>query len=279
MLSMNHEWKFDSPGPIAPGVVDAFSDFINRIADYGTQQPILERFKYYFASAAGIRHYHSSSASWAASDLQRVMSEAVANAPLFIDAFYSALQSLKRDNPSLAVPDVPRINRALAENDAGYKIRGDELVATRIPQAITVSTRPPSLNHQAQEIIESALAAADRALSEGKGRQAVQELLWLLETITTAFRGTPTEQGSIHGKYFNSIIREFCADLGNQRDQIFKWMMTLHGFLSSPSGGGIRHGLDLADGNPVQINEARLYCNLIRSYINYLITEYERRQR
>ena len=53
-------------------------------------------------------------------------------------------------------------------------------------------------------------------------------------------------------------------------------MMALHGYLSSPTGGGIRHGLDLSDGNPVQINEARLYCNLIRSYITYLSTEHER---
>ena len=129
----------------------------------------------------------------------------------------------------------------------------------------------------AQESIESALAAADKALVEGKGRQAVQELLWLLETIATAFRGAPTADGSVHGRYFNKIIGELReARRGNQQDQILGWMMTLHGFLSSPTGGGIRHGLDLTDGSPVQINEARVYCNLIRSYITYLITEHER---
>lgn len=33
------------------------------------------------------------------------------------------------------------------------------------------------------------------------------------------------------------------------------------------TGGGVRHGVDLREGVALQINEARLYCNLIRSYI------------
>jgi hypothetical protein len=53
-------------------------------------------------------------------------------------------------------------------------------------------------------------------------------------------------------------------------------MMTLHGYLSSPTGGGVRHGVDLRDGLALHINEARLYCNLIRSYITFLIGEHER---
>ena len=44
-------------------------------------------------------------------------------------------------------------------------------------------------------------------------------------------------------------------------------MMTLHGYLSSPTGGGIRHGVDLREGLALQLDEAQLYCNLIRSYL------------
>ena len=51
--------------------------------------------------------------------------------------------------------------------------------------------------------------------------------------------------------------------------------MTLHGFLSSPTGGGVRHGLDLKDGVARADHEARLYCNLIRSYITYLPEEHD----
>lgn len=280
MLQMNHDWQYDSPGPIASGVMEDFLVFINRIAGQGNQKPILEHFKKYFANAAGVPHHVSSSASWAASDLDRIMSEAAVNAPLFIDAFHAACQSLEARNPGIAVPDATRINRVLAEHDAGYEIRGNVLVATRRPQVVAVPPRPPSLDHQAQELIERSLADAEKALAKGNGRQAVQELLWLLETVATAFRGTPTAEGSVHGRYLNKIISELRADRrGSPQDQVLGWMMTLHGFLSSPTGGGIRHGLDLTDGNPVQINEARLYCNLIRSYLTYLITEHERLRR
>ena len=54
------------------------------------------------------------------------------------------------------------------------------------------------------------------------------------------------------------------------------WVTTLHGYLSSPTGGGIRHGANLKAGIEIQPNEARLFCNLIRSYISFLMAEHER---
>jgi hypothetical protein len=59
-------------------------------------------------------------------------------------------------------------------------------------------------------------------------------------------------------------------------DQVLEWMMKLHGYLSSPTGGGIRHGTDLAAGIATKPEEARLFCNLIRSYISFLLSEYQR---
>ena len=38
----------------------------------------------------------------------------------------------------------------------------------------------------------------------------------------------------------------------------------------------MRHGLDLREGVPITDNEARLFCNLIRSYVGFLLTEHER---
>jgi hypothetical protein len=54
------------------------------------------------------------------------------------------------------------------------------------------------------------------------------------------------------------------------------WIEALHGYLSSPTGGGVRHGADLSGDLVIDPNEARLYCNLIRSYITYLMAEHER---
>lgn len=276
MLNINPDWHFDSPGPIAGSVEHDFGNFITRMGAQGGQV-VLECFKRHFASAANVQYYPSTNQSWAQTDLERVMTSAADNAPLFIVAFVSACEELIEKYTGLAIPDVTRINRTLSEGGAGYEIRGDDLVATSVPATISVPTSPPSLDHQAQAIIEKSLADADRALSEGNGRQAVQELLWLLETIATAFRDLPTADGTVQGKYFNKIVGKLRAgSRGMHQEQIIGWMLTLHGFLSAPSGGGVRHGLDLASGEPADIDEARLYCNLIRSYISYLITAHAR---
>lgn len=50
---------------------------------------------------------------------------------------------------------------------------------------------------------------------------------------------------------------------------------TLHGYLSSPTGGGVRHGTDLKEGIAIQPHEARLYCNLARSYLSFLLEEHD----
>lgn len=47
----------------------------------------------------------------------------------------------------------------------------------------------------------------------------------------------------------------------------------MHGFLSSPTGGGVRHGTQMAVDVSPTLKEAHLYCNLTRSYINYLLAE------
>ena len=277
MLTFDNNWRFDSPGAIEPGVSNAFSDLINRICGQGDRHSILEHFKSRFAAAAGVPHHRSSNESWAATDLERVMDEAAANAPLFIEAFYDACQDLGRRHESMVVPDAARINRVLGENGAGYEIRLPDLVATAHHEAIPVPERPLALEAEAQRLIEESLRTSDRALAEGRGRQAVQELLWLLETISTAFRGNETPDGSVQGRYFNKIVGELRrSGRGSHQEQILTWMVGLHGFLSSPTGGGVRHGVDLREGAAVKINEGRLYCNLIRSYISYLISEHER---
>jgi len=108
------------------------------------------------------------------------MATAADNAPLYIDALYSACEVLRATQPDMAVLDATRINRVLAEHKAGYEIQGDNFVATGHQKPIAVPERPPSLDAQAHALIQSALEASDRELAVGRGRQAVQEVLWLL---------------------------------------------------------------------------------------------------
>ncbi|MFT8711961.1 hypothetical protein [Komagataeibacter rhaeticus] len=53
-------------------------------------------------------------------------------------------------------------------------------------------------------------------------------------------------------------------------------MTTLYGFLSSPTGGRVRHGADITNTAEMPRGDAELYCNLIRSYLGYLIAEHDR---
>lgn len=277
MLKFNAAWRFDtSPGQAPAGVVNDFFDLIGKIAAQGNRQKILEHFKGYFASAAGATASWSSSVSWAETDLQGYMAQAAENAPLFIEAFYDACETLAHKD--IAVPDVKVMNRILSQHNTGYEIDPPHLLDRRADAGpILVPEKSASLDEQAQEIIQSSLSEAEKLLSEGRHRQAVQEVLWLLETVSTAFQGLDTDAGTVQGKYFNKIVGDLRHRYqGTSLDQILDWMTRLHGYLSSPTGGGIRHGAHLKTGVATTPSEARLFCNLIRSYISFLIAEHER---
>jgi hypothetical protein len=123
VLKFNGAWRFDSPGPVAKGVSSDFTRLIGKIATQGSRQEILEHFKTYFADAAGTTCSWSSSSSWAESDLDSYMSDAAVNAPLFIEAFYDACNSLQNAHPDYAIPDVVMINRVLSNHNAGYQVQ------------------------------------------------------------------------------------------------------------------------------------------------------------
>ena len=278
MLEFEGKWRFESPGSVGHEAEGAFRELIDRICGQGGRWMILEHFKSHFSTAAGMQYYQSSDEGWASTDLDRAMSRASENAPLFIEAFYNACDDLERKHPEMEMPGVARINHILSDAGIGYQIDPPRLVATRDYVPIAIPESVPSLDVQVKETIEKALDASERALNAGNGRQAVQEVLWLLETFSTAFRNEKILDGNIHGRYFSKIIDEL-RDLGAGHQKIiFQWMMNLYGYLSSPTGGGIRHGTDLNEGQELGIAEARLYCNLIRSYLTFLIAEHERLQ-
>jgi hypothetical protein len=102
-------------------------------------------------------------------------------------------------------------------------------------------------------------------------------ILWLLETVSTLFHGLAIGTATVQGKYFNKIVDDLRRhQKGTTSEHVLNWATTLHGYLSSPTGGGVRHGASLKVGIAMQENEARLFCNLIRSYITFLLAEHER---
>jgi hypothetical protein len=274
MLRFDPNWHYNSPGKIENGVSSDILDLICRMAKQGNEKAVLELFKGYFADAVGNPRGYSSSASWAQADLITNMDAAAENAPLFINAFYSGCIQVSEVYPEIAPPKDSHINRVIVQS--GYQIDDGRLISTNTSSPIPVPSQAPTLDDQARALIQGALDASEDALANGNGRQAVQDVLWLLETVSTAFNHPDVLNGGIKGKYFNNIVNSLKKQKEGPEKNILEWMIKLHGFLSSPTGGGIRHGTDITISRSIHINEARLYCNLIRSYTTFLIEEYQR---
>ena len=279
MLNFEHQWRFNSPGKVPDGVISEFSKLIGKIAAQGSRWSVLETFKSYFANASGATSYPSTSESWAETDLITHMEQAAENATLFIEAFYDACEAF-RNGGDYAVPDVAIVNRILTQHEAGFEIKPPDLVSQNAQVHVTVSSDATSVDEQGRSIIRKSLEESEKLLLLGKNRLAVQEILWLLETITTAFESVDVPAGTIGGKYFNKIANDLRRlHRGQILEQVMGWATTLHGYLSSPSGGGIRHGAKLENAVELETHQARLLCNLIRSYIAFLLAEHERLSR
>jgi len=287
LLTFDPSWRFQPPpdglyknSAIPSEAIWEFDSLIGKIATQGTRWDILEHFKGAFSRAVGQTHFPSSSESWAESDLLSVMSQAAQNAPLFLEAFYEACEALRQRG--LFCPDASMINEVCREHDVGYELNPPALQlrdsASAIKSgAVKIVERPPTIAQKALETLHESLERSERLLGEGHPREAVQESLWVLESLATAFRGIEVGGEVVRGKYFNDIARDLKrVAKGSPLERVIEWVTGLHGYLSSPTGGGVRHGIDLSGGISIGAGEARLFCNLIRSYIGYLLAEHER---
>ena len=287
MLRFDPSWRFQPPPDgryknkaIPPEAIWEFDSLIRKVTTQGDRWDMLEHFKGAFFRAVGQTHFRSSSESWAESDLSSVMSQAAENVPLFLEAFYEACEELRQRG--LFAPDVVMINSVCQKHGMGYDLKPPALLLRDSASAIKsepvqVVERPPTIAERALEILQQSLERSERLLTEGHPREAVQESLWVLESLATAFRGIEVDGEAVRGKYFNDIARDLKrVAKGSTLERVIEWVTGLHGFLSSPTGGGVRHGMDLSEGVLIGPSEARLFCNLIRSYIGYLLTEHER---
>lgn len=275
MLNFESSWRFNSPGPISREVVNDFYDFIAKIAR--SEHGLLEHFKRYFAGAAGLTSHRSSNYSWADSDLQNYMDHAGKNAPLFIEAFYDACEDLKDPSDPIPVPDLRTINNVLAKHETHFRIEPPNLIHTVGMGPISAPEIPPTLEEEVQTLIKVSFDESKKLLAEGRHRLAVQELLWLLESVTTVFQGTGEGENTIKGKYFNDLVKDLRnKNRGKSLDMALKWLTELHGYLSAPNGGGIRHGMHLKEGVATTAEEARYYCDFIITSISFLLAEYKK---
>ncbi len=252
-----------------------FEDLIGKIAAQGNRRSLLEHFKGYFCGANGAPHHWSSDEGWAHTDLMRAMKEAAQNPALFIEAFYDGCEALRAEG-KYEIPSVELMNEVLHEHGVLFGIQPPRLIRMGTVARVTAPEPPPTLAEEASAIVRKSMQRADDLLGENRPREAVQEMLWILESIATTFRGASLSTGTVQGRYFNEIARELrSASRGTTLERVVDWSVQLHGYLSSPTGGGIRHGLDLNRKTEISTEEGRLFCNLILSYL-YLMAEHAR---
>jgi hypothetical protein len=208
MLEFPNAWRFSTPGELTKEAYDEFSQLAFRIAR--GQQDIIEHFKKHFASASGSTCSRSSSASWAESDLHGYMRDASHNAPLFIEAFFDACQELEVADDSIPVPEYHVLNKILIDSETKYRIDPPKLLTITDGNLVTLPKDIPiSIDQQSKAVILASFEEANKFLAEERFKPAVQELLWLLETVSTVYKGvTDTDGNIIQGKYFNKIIGE-----------------------------------------------------------------------
>lgn len=268
-LSMPTAWRYGSPGAMGIEVVNAFNSLVHAIASQsGSSWDIFELFKGKFSGGYSV----SSNESWAISDLHKCMMAASNNAATFVSAFWDGCEQVNSEHPEIGLPDADVVNRIMFEHGLPFEVRPPALLPRNPQTPIAVQSSEKSVGERANELIHRSLDEADRLLLEQRPRQAVQEILWLLETVSTAFQGQESGAGTVEGKY--EIIRALRQNnRGNALSEALGWMTKMHGFLSSPGGGGVRHGTQLSVGISPSMKEAHLYCNLTRSYINYLLAE------
>jgi hypothetical protein len=204
------------------------------------------------------------------------MDDAAKNPPLFIDALYSGFL-ISESELKLQVPDASVINAVCRKHNMLIFIDGDSIKLAQNATTIPVSPPPSTLRESSVQLLGESIIRSEQLLMENRGREAVQEMLWVLESLTTGFRGLSLPTGQVNGTYFNQIVQDLKkGSPGTTLNNALKWCEQLHGYLSSPTGGRVRHGIDLNAVDPVSTNEARFFCNLIRSYVGFLQSEHER---
>lgn len=134
-LRFKAAWRFKPPPDnrwqnqtIPPGALDDFHRLIVRTATQGPRQEILEHFKGFFCAVVGHAHVWSSDEGWADTDLHQYMGQAADNAPLFLEAFYDACDTISRVNEHYSAPNTEMINAICEKHRIGYKLNPPDLI-------------------------------------------------------------------------------------------------------------------------------------------------------
>jgi hypothetical protein len=138
--------------PLPDGAVDAFLEMVNVIAGQTRPRSVYEHFKRYFAPAAGVTYVGSSSEEWAGSDLRGFMFDAAANSPVFLSAFYDAIEAL-RSNSTLDLPTLEDVNELCRRARVGFEIHPPDLVPRHVVVSKAITDVMNAMNTAAASLV------------------------------------------------------------------------------------------------------------------------------
>jgi hypothetical protein len=284
MLQFDPRWIFQPPaddelhhGSLPGETVQECLTLIRRVIPEDYRQGTWETFKRGFYPKSGRTYSRSSDSRWAEYDCEAAMFDAASNAPVWIGTFYSSWKELEGTNriPIVGIEDL--LNGILVQTGVGYVVEPPNLRAVGQIATLALVELPAAIGTVERQRVEDSLQLATEHMDRGDFRNAVMESLWLLDSAIMVYQGLVLPTGRVAGAYFTPIVGSLRRlNVGASLAHIMGWMNTMYGYLSSPGGGQVRHGMDLSAELALTANEARLYCNLIRAYIEYLLAEHER---
>ena len=185
-LQFPGQWRFTPPPgskPIPEEAVSEFRQLVGKVAAQGDRWNNLEHFKRFFMGAIGSTPSWSSSEDWADTDLRDFMRLAAQNPLLFLEALHDAFESIQGKH-GFHVPDVTLINKICREHTIGFELQPPRIIQVSAgSEPIQVPPPPATLEDKAVQLLQESVQRSEQLLSEGHPREAVQEMLWVLNRL------------------------------------------------------------------------------------------------
>lgn len=248
----------------------AIERLIHQIADSAeSTKATLEEFGRAFSASVGGSYYGSSDVGWAGTDLNSYLMDARTNPPKFLRTLVEAFNSVRDERTDQEIPEVAHLNKILETHRVGYIIQPDGVLTLRTDYIGEEDTDVPLLV-KARAELESSWDKANDLLVQGKPREALEAIWWVVESMTADFAGAKVAGVQVQGTYFNEVIKDIKkAYPGTVRHRALSLLEQIQHWLSDPKQLGIRHGAS-ATAQKVELPEARLIVGLVREYAKYL---------
>jgi len=220
---------------------------------------------------------HSTSVEWAANDFRQRAYSARESARSFLADILEGFRQIERYGfPTRSEADV---NTVLREVRSRWRVANGLAQVNTTASGVDTRNQGLAISEGCRREIDASVDKAEILLANGDGRDAVREMVDLMETVTSAFQGREFGGRKFKGKNLSHVAKSL-ASLGD--DEFIRHAMhemeRFYGLMSSRERG-VRHGKlweVLESGADIDILAAQLYCDMARAYMNFILATYDK---